>query len=231
MRCASRPSRSTASPRLAYVDTLTGLANRRRFEETVAAMGEAPPRCFAVAVLDIDFFKRINDTWSHATGDAVLRAVGQILAAECRDQDLVARIGGEEFVITLNGGLAAQAFDACERVRAAVERHDWARLQEGMAVTISIGLAGGDGAAPLGELLERANRHLHSAKRGGRIGSSIARSRHSRNALPTSEKYDKSLQIRLISGSACAKSVSDTGRRAKGDIRTTDATKARSDKS
>ena len=157
-----------ALDRIAYEDALTGLANRRRFEERAAALPAALPESFAVAVLDIDFFKRINDTWSHPMGDAVLQAVGAILRAHCREQDLVARIGGEEFVLAMHGVTPAQAAEACERVREAVASHPWQALQNEMAVTISIGLASGDGQAALGDLLKTADQRLYAAKRGGR---------------------------------------------------------------
>jgi diguanylate cyclase (GGDEF)-like protein len=157
-----------ALDRIAYVDALTGLPNRRRFEERAAALPEQLPETFAVAVLDIDFFKRINDTWSHAMGDTVLQAVGMLLHSHCREEDLVARIGGEEFVLVLSGISPGQAMEACERVRAGIEAHPWSSVQAGMNVTISIGLAVADGKSALGDLLKTADARLYAAKRGGR---------------------------------------------------------------
>ena len=90
------------------------------------------------------------------------------LRAHCREQDLVARIGGEEFVLAMHGVTPAQAAEACERVREAVTSHPWQALQNEMAVTISIGLASGDGQAALGDLLKTADQRLYAAKRGGR---------------------------------------------------------------
>jgi len=157
-----------ALDRIAYLDTLTGLANRRRFEERVANLPRLLPAGFGVAVLDIDFFKRINDTWSHAMGDSVLQAVGMLLHAHCREEDLVARIGGEEFVVVMHGVSPAQASEACERVRAAIEAHPWSALQTGIRVTASIGLALADGDSEMGDLLKTADARLYSAKRSGR---------------------------------------------------------------
>lgn len=154
--------------RIAHVDALTGLANRRRFEEATAALPAALPIGRAIAVLDIDFFKRINDTWSHAMGDRVLQAVGALLRAQCRDQDLVARIGGEEFVLLFDEIAPAQACEACERVRTAIESHEWDTLQPGMPVTVSIGLALADDRSAMTELLLLADKRLYAAKRNGR---------------------------------------------------------------
>jgi diguanylate cyclase (GGDEF)-like protein len=154
--------------RIAHVDALTGLANRRRFEVAVGALPERLPHNYAIAVLDIDFFKRINDTWSHAMGDAVLRTVGTLLAAHCREGDVVARVGGEEFVLVLAGVDADGAREACERVRRAVEAYAWNALQEGMQVTLSIGLVQGDGTQAVDALLHHADERLYAAKRAGR---------------------------------------------------------------
>ena len=148
-------------------DALTGVANRRRFEE-VARSRPRVPETFAVAALDIDHFKRINDQHSHAAGDAVLREVGSLLRAHCRGSDFVARIGGEEFMLLLAGVTAAEARESCERLRATIERHDWGSVVRGVAVTVSIGVAAGDGRASLTDLLQAADVQLYEAKRGGR---------------------------------------------------------------
>ena len=165
---AALAARTEALEGIAYVDALTGLPNRRRFDERAADLPQRLPESFAVAVLDIDFFKRINDTWSHAMGDRVLKEVGALLHAHCRGQDLVARIGGEEFVLLFDGVTLPDAFEACERLRAAIAAHDWRALQEDMPVTVSIGLAAGDGRTAIGDLLKVADERLYVAKRAGR---------------------------------------------------------------
>jgi diguanylate cyclase (GGDEF)-like protein len=149
-------------------DALTGIANRRRFEEQMRDQTGAPPRDFAVAMLDIDHFKQINDRFSHATGDAVLRQVGNMLRAHCRGSDFVARVGGEEFVQFLRGVSADDAKVASERLRTTIESYRWTTIDPALAVTISIGVAVSDGAASLADLVKMADARLYAAKRGGR---------------------------------------------------------------
>lgn len=167
----------------AMEDQLTGLANRRRVEYELpqhlesARLRHAP---LSIATLDLDHFKQVNDRFGHAVGDDVLRAVAQLLLGNTRSADLLARMGGEEFIIVFVGTPLATAAEICERLRQAVAGHDWARLASGLKVTISIGVcdavgaaagpAGSNaGAAPsLRELLERVDALLYAAKRGGR---------------------------------------------------------------
>jgi diguanylate cyclase (GGDEF)-like protein len=149
-------------------DALTGISNRRRFEEQLQSEAAVPPSGFAVLVFDIDHFKQVNDRFSHAAGDAVLRDVGRILREHCRGSDFVARIGGEEFVQFLHGVTSQDANAAGERLRAAIERHPWSAIDPGLAVTVSIGVAASDGAASLTTLIRTADERLYTAKRGGR---------------------------------------------------------------
>ena len=152
-------------------DQLTRLANRRRVDEDlpriVARAVEAnAPLC--VAVMDLDHFKQVNDGFGHQVGDAVLRSVAQIFRVKTRTRDLVARIGGEEFLFIFVDTSAQIARDVCERLRAAVEAHPWEQTTPGLRVTMSIGLASvrmGDTPA---ELIARADAALYEAKRAGR---------------------------------------------------------------
>lgn len=152
---------------LALRDALTGLYNRGGFHERAQALwaGVAP---LALAIVDADHFKRVNDSFGHAIGDAVLRQLAQLLLQACRPDDLVARLGGEEFVLLLNDANTAQAAQVCERVRAQVAGHDWAALHPGLAITVSLGLAERSPADDCAALLERADQALYAAKSQGR---------------------------------------------------------------
>ena len=118
--------------------------------------------------LDIDFFKRINDTWSHATGDGVLQQVGVILRAHCRDNDLVARIGGEEFALVLDHCKHERLIETCNRIRKIVEKYPWENVAKGLRVTMSFGVTGYHEGDTLKSLMIRADDALYRAKRNGR---------------------------------------------------------------
>ncbi|MBB6064032.1 diguanylate cyclase (GGDEF)-like protein [Pseudoxanthomonas broegbernensis] len=157
--------------RHAYQDALTGLPNRRAFEEVAtrqlaqASAGGAP---LALAILDIDHFKRINDERSHAVGDEVLRDFARVIRQACRPEDFLARTGGEEFVLLLPGVELPRAREVCERVRRAVERSGLERTAQGLAVTVSVGVAERAGAHGLDVLMQAADQALYRAKRLGR---------------------------------------------------------------
>ncbi len=152
-------------------DQLTRLANRRRVDEDLPrivsrAIESNAPLC--VAVMDLDHFKQVNDRFGHQVGDAVLRSVAQVFRVKTRTRDLVARIGGEEFLFIFVDTSAQIARDVCERLRAAIEAHPWEQTAEGLRVTMSIGLTSvrmGDTPA---ELIARADAELYEAKRAGR---------------------------------------------------------------
>ena len=153
------------------LDAVTQLKNRHWLEanlhrEVKAASELNEPLCLIMA--DVDHFKKINDTHSHAIGDAVLREIGALLKGQARNDDLVARYGGEEFVMVLRGVSGPQMAERMERLRAAVERHDWGRVVTGLGVTTSIGVAAADGALAFRELVERADTALYAAKSAGR---------------------------------------------------------------
>lgn len=175
---------------LARSDPLTGLANRRRFEEAFAEAleraqradgtdstdsdGSAPAR-MAVLMLDIDFFKRVNDRYGHAAGDRVLTIFAHLLHANLRSVDLPARVGGEEFAALLPDADLATAAAVAERVRSAVEAHARdtgapAGSADTIAFTVSIGVAASpeDGYADYEALMQVADRRLYVAKESGR---------------------------------------------------------------
>lgn len=164
-------TRAAAAADQALLDPLTGLANRRALDASLNASlpghaGAEPGLC--LAMIDVDHFKRINDSQGHGAGDAVLRELGRLLAAATRSHDLVARCGGEEFVVLINGQPLSVATEVCERLRSSVEGYDWSAVLPSGGVTVSIGLtvvASGDDAAGL---LQRADAAMYRAKQGGR---------------------------------------------------------------
>ena len=156
--------------RSALEDQLTGLPNRRRIDRDLPlrlARARARGATIAVAAIDLDHFKLVNDLHGHAMGDEVLRVVARLFSANTREDDLLARMGGEEFVLLFDEE-ASGAEDICERLRVAVERHDWATLAVPLRVTISIGLCRAGAAEDVGELLARADAALYEAKHAGR---------------------------------------------------------------
>jgi diguanylate cyclase (GGDEF)-like protein len=128
---------------LSIRDALTALYNRRHFDEqgeTVFAQAQRYNHPLTVMIGDIDFFKRINDGFSHAIGDEVLRRVGQILQQNTRDSDIVARYGGEEFVIALTQTALPDAFGFCEKLRRLIECYPWSQIDPNLRVSMSMGL-------------------------------------------------------------------------------------------
>ena len=117
----------------ARTDALTGLLNRRGFDERAAlelARARREHSSIAIAVLDLDYFKRINDEWGHEIGDRVLAHVGALIAAQSRGIDVTARLGGEEFVVLLPGCDNAEAAAYTERVRVALAASGSAELPD-----------------------------------------------------------------------------------------------------
>lgn len=148
-------------------DTLTGTLNRRGLSRQAEhVMRSHTP--MAVAALDADHFKQVNDQHGHAVGDAVLCQLSQLIGMHSRAGDSLARIGGEEFILLLPGADADSAHRTCERMRQAIEQFPWATLAPGLAVTVSIGLACRSGETQLETLIKRADEALYRAKHAGR---------------------------------------------------------------
>jgi diguanylate cyclase (GGDEF)-like protein len=151
----------------ARTDELTGLPNRRWWDEqlprelTRAARREEP---LSVAIIDLDHFKLYNDTFGHPTGDVLLQTVAKAWSLELRPSDMLARHGGEEFVLALPGCPLDEALAVVERLRAA--------MPEGQSC--SAGIACWDGTETVTELLDRADHALYEAKRNGRDQSALA---------------------------------------------------------
>jgi diguanylate cyclase (GGDEF)-like protein/PAS domain S-box-containing protein len=157
--------------RLATVDPLTGAYNRRQGEALLAAEFSRRARYrlpFAVLMLDIDHFKAVNDRFGHSSGDAVLCELVRICAKVLRSLDIVARWGGEEFLIVLPDIDAGNAMSTAERLRAAIEATEVSVPGcETIRFTVSIGVAEPENESP-DELLRRSDVALYSAKTGGR---------------------------------------------------------------
>lgn len=152
-------------------DFLTKLYNKRALEEHLTlkeAEYERHGRTFCVAMLDLDHFKGVNDTYGHEAGDAVLIAFAKILKEEARSSDIVGRYGGEEFLTILGDTDIGGAKVFCEKVRAHIESAHFMYQSHRIAVTVSIGLAQRTDYPSLKGLINGADEWLYSAKRKGR---------------------------------------------------------------
>jgi diguanylate cyclase (GGDEF)-like protein len=156
--------RADSLQRMTLEDPLTGLANRRHLDARLAAGVQN----YVIALVDIDNFKRVNDTFSHQVGDETLRRLAGLLRACCREGDLAARYGGEEFVVLLHELSATEAVTAAERIRRTVEDYPWDCVAPGLVVTVSIGVAGGDASHLPADLFSLADQRLYAAKKAGR---------------------------------------------------------------
>jgi diguanylate cyclase (GGDEF)-like protein len=165
--------------RMATIDPLTGAATRRRLMdrlEHLVTLSERTHQPLSVALMDLDHFKRFNDTMGHQVGDRLLIDLVRVLSANVRKTDLVARYGGEEFVVVLAGAPLAGASIAAEELRKAVYDfgHEHAELYNNMSISISIGIAelktseGGVPAEDAMSLIGRADQALYRAKHNGR---------------------------------------------------------------
>ncbi|MEM7723832.1 MAG: diguanylate cyclase [Pseudomonadota bacterium] len=164
---------------MAVTDSLTGLHNRRYALYRLNNLIAEPKSEVAVMMLDLDHFKRINDTYGHSTGDRVLSLVAARLRAELREDDLLARIGGEEFLVALPRTSHREAMDCAERLRAAIGDTPFkiSDTAPPLSVTISAGLAlsnGGPSAETAERLIDRADAALYGAKSDGRDQVTLA---------------------------------------------------------
>ncbi len=163
--------------RLLSHDDLTGLLSSRSFFSELrreSARAQLEKRPFCVLMMDIDYFKKVNDTYGHLTGSKTLEEIGGCIMQNLRSGDVAARFGGEEFAAFLLDADLAQALIAAERIRESVEKQKFSILKQGKIIkthriTISIGIAcfPGDSHDPI-ELVEMADSALYRAKREGR---------------------------------------------------------------
>ena len=157
--------------RLCREDSLTALVNRRGFDEQLEREMHRTRRSgvgFVVAIFDIDHFKRVNDHFGHALGDAVLHAVADLMRREIRAVDVLARYGGEEFALILPDSNLPSGIRSCERIRKRFESFDWGTLAPGLAIRVSAGVAAWMKGQSKESLLAEADRFLYAAKHNGR---------------------------------------------------------------
>jgi two-component system cell cycle response regulator len=158
---------------LAVRDGLTGLYNRRAFSELLTAAianeDRRPSGCLGLVILDLDHFKKLNDTYGHPAGDAALRSLARLLNQHLRKGDQAARYGGEEFVVVLPGSDEERSLGAAERLRSALEKHRFVFEGARIPLTASLGVAVWpvDGREPEA-LLSSSDRALYAAKQAGR---------------------------------------------------------------
>lgn len=154
----------------ARTDGLTGLTNRKAFDQTVDELylqWQSKHQAFTLSLIDIDHFKKINDTYGHPAGDAVLKKVSETLRTEFRDAVCVARYGGEEFAI-LTLMPIEEAADCLDRLRGVVSRTEFRHEDTVIPVTLSGGVAQIAGDDKIGKLVRRSDEALYAAKLGGR---------------------------------------------------------------
>lgn len=155
----------------ALTDSLTGAANQRALSYQMTrdiSLAKRYEQPLSMLVLDVDFFKQINDTYGHAGGDKVLQAVVQVINHCSRDSDSVFRCGGEEFAVILPNATPTDAIIIAERIRVAIEEYEFSHNGGVIKATISIGCATYRNGESGNQLMERADQALYCAKRSGR---------------------------------------------------------------
>ncbi len=156
----------------AQIDGLTGLWNRMFFDRRWAeehARNQRQGHALSVALIDVDHFKQVNDTFGHPAGDVVLQTLARTIVRESRSSDLACRYGGEEFALLMPDADSSAALVVCERIRQAIEVETFPRLG-GRNITVSIGIAGASAKSSTTpeDWVEMADRNLYAAKRAGR---------------------------------------------------------------
>jgi len=157
--------------RLTITDGLTGIHNKRYFMELLereAARARRRGRSLWVAMLDIDHFKKLNDTHGHVTGDHLLQQLAQLMAAEVRAEESIARYGGEEFVFMFPEAESADVKHSCERIRRLVEEHDFVFDEGPHQLTVSLGASSMRPEQTVEDLIRATDKQLYRAKQEGR---------------------------------------------------------------
>jgi diguanylate cyclase (GGDEF)-like protein len=156
---------------LAMIDSLTGVLNRRAFLDQADGEWVRHRRhrhALSCAMLDVDAFKKVNDSFGHAAGDALLQHIGALLRATLRASDLCARLGGDEFVALMPETALDGATALGERLLARMQAQPLTALDQNISATVSIGVANAEGCSTLEELMARADQALYRAKKAGR---------------------------------------------------------------
>lgn len=147
-------------------DALTGIANRRHLEQRLAERLAATDggAALTLAMIDVDGFKAVNDTHGHRVGDRVLKTLAAVMGSQLRDRDLLARWGGDEFVVLFDGADEGVARQVCERLRLAVETFDWASIAPALRLSISVGLSPARPGDDAEALLQRSDRSMYASR-------------------------------------------------------------------
>jgi diguanylate cyclase (GGDEF)-like protein len=156
---------------LATEDPLTRLLNRRGLTDALAVSLASASRdelATSAIMVDIDHFKNVNDNFGHETGDQVVKQIADTLTRMARGSDVIARIGGEEFLLVLPNTQLNSARVLAERIRATIDENPMQVHRQNIHITVSLGVACAQGAVNLDELSEAADRAMYLAKRGGR---------------------------------------------------------------
>jgi len=159
--------RTTELAEQSLIDELTGLGNRRALDLYIGQLRDGEPVDVAMLVLDIDEFKRINDTFGHHVGDQAIKAAAALLVASCRRTDRLVRYGGEEFVVLPASASLTHGVALAERIRSAFVDHDWSTAGVTGSITCSVGVAGGS-STDVHRIFQVADKRMYAAKRAGR---------------------------------------------------------------
>jgi diguanylate cyclase (GGDEF)-like protein len=168
----SRNERMQELQREASEDSLTGLKNRRRFEEDLRmAMARTRRECTsgALLMLDLDHFKRVNDTYGHPAGDRLIEEIADVLRRRTRESDVLARLGGDEFAVLLPRSTPAEARFAAEAIAKAIREHPPAHGElEPITASVGVAMFGGDPRTSMASVISEADTAMYAAKDGGR---------------------------------------------------------------
>ncbi|HXM17611.1 MAG TPA: sensor domain-containing diguanylate cyclase [Candidatus Tumulicola sp.] len=168
----------TKTLELAETDSMTGLLTNRAYQErleTEFRCARTTRQSLSLLILDVDFFKRVNDTYGHPQGDDLLRKVGEVIRQHARKVDICCRYGGDEFVVLMPGTIKAEAAMVASRMREAIEDMDFALGEKVAKITASIGVAGyPQDVSEKAALVQAADSAMYAAKRSGRNNVKLA---------------------------------------------------------
>jgi diguanylate cyclase len=165
--------------RQAMFDALTGIPNRLSYEKKISeeiARWKRFSNPLSLAIWDIDFFKKVNDTYGHKAGDKVLKTVAQLLVKSIRSTDYLARYGGEEFIMLLPGTRQEETLRLVNKLRLQIENCGFHYHGDAVKITVSCGVSSFNENDTLGQVFERADKALYRAKENGRNQCVVASS-------------------------------------------------------